>query len=86
MTDRVILKRCRSKPRDVVAFLPDSDANPGRIMAYMHVGQHGEASYGFYRECRPVKATDPDARALLAKLKSIGYKPRIVRRLTRSHT
>ena len=83
--DRVILRRCRTDPRggEIVAFLPDADVNPGMIMSYMHVGQHGEASLGFYRECRPVKATDPEARDMLAELKSLGYAPRVVRRLVR---
>ena len=30
---------------DVIAWLPDVPANPGRMMSYEHVGQHGEGIY-----------------------------------------
>lgn len=79
--DRVILKRCRAKPRDVIAFLPDVPANPGQIMSYQHIGQHSEADIGFYRDCtRPANPRDDDARALLRELRGLGYNPRLVRR------
>lgn len=33
---------------DVLAFLPDMEANEGNIMSYGHNGQHGEATYSYY--------------------------------------
>jgi hypothetical protein len=38
---------------ECIAFLMDVPANTGCIMSYMHVGQHGEASLDFVRECKP---------------------------------
>jgi hypothetical protein len=81
--DRVILKRSRTRPYEVIAFLPDVEANRGKIVCYVHVGQHGEASYNFYADdCRPVKPDDPEAVNLLLELQAIGYRPRRVRRIT----
>lgn len=57
--------------QDIIAFLPDEPANPGNIMSYMHVGQHGEASIAFMRDCIP--AALEDYRDLKAELKYIGY-------------
>ena len=81
--DQIILKRCRTQPREVIAFILDAPANPGMILSYMHVGQHGEASLGFMRECRPVNPGEKDAAALLRELRTIGYKPALRRRLPR---
>lgn len=37
----------KSKGGEVIALLCNTaaDCNPGRIMSYMHVGQHGEADH-----------------------------------------
>lgn len=69
--DRVILRRCKSLPQNIIAFLPDAPANPGMILSYEHVGQHGEACEEFYRrETTPLKGALPyDALALLAELR-----------------
>lgn len=40
---KVILRK--NKDGDMIAFLPEIPANYGNIMSYMHIGQHGEASY-----------------------------------------
>jgi hypothetical protein len=79
--DRVILKRCRNKPRDLIAFFPDAPANRGMILSYQRIGQHGEASLPFYAECRAVSWRTQEARALLRELKSLGYKPKRAQRL-----
>lgn len=81
MSDRVILKRFPRLPHEVIAFLPDTEARPGNITSYQHVGQHGEASLEFYRECTPIKGPLPyDALALVAELRLIGYDPVIAHR------
>lgn len=68
---KVIFRKTRDG--EVVAFFPDTygsrDVNPGMIMSYAHVGQHGEASIGFYQECR--KCDPDDYRGLLAELNGI---------------
>lgn len=57
----------RKKGNDVIAFLPEIEVNYGNIMSYMHIGQHGEASYEFYTETK--KATEEEYKPLLEELK-----------------
>jgi hypothetical protein len=38
-----------------ILFLPDDEANPGRIACYVRVGQHSEADLGYYRTTKPDK-------------------------------
>jgi len=50
-----------TKTWDVMAFFPECHVNPGNIMSYAHVGQHGEASYLFYistKPCTPAEYAD----------------------------
>ena len=64
-----------------IAFLPDVEAKPGWIMSYEHCGQHCEAHMHYYRSTEPC---EPDLYApLLKELESIGYRPRIMKRITR---
>lgn len=80
--DRVILRRYKTLPNEVIAFLPDCEARPGNIVCYQHVGQHGEASLEFYRDgTTPIKGGLPyDALALLAELRNIGYVLQVAQR------
>jgi hypothetical protein len=57
---------------DVIAFLLDAPANPGHVLSYQHIGQHGEAQYG---HCLTVTrpATEAEAAPLLAELRRVGY-------------
>ena len=78
-TDRVIF-RYWPEARDVIAFMPDSDANPGRVLSYEHFGQHGEADY--QRLLRVTRLATPAEYAdLLAELIDRGYNPVIYKRL-----
>lgn len=81
--DRVIFKRCPDRCPDVIAFLPDNPANPGKVDSYMHVGQHGEANYEFYRQCERAFPDEPEVKALLCELRSIGYELKVVQRIVR---
>lgn len=56
---------------EIIAFLPEASANFGNILSYMHVGQHGEASYDFYKTTK--KATETEYKPLLKELQSIYY-------------
>jgi hypothetical protein len=57
---------------ECIAFLLDCPAYPGYVMSYMHVGQHGEASIEFFRECK--LATETEFEDLREELESIGYR------------
>ena len=81
MKDRIIF-RYWPEAQDVIAFMPDSDANPGRVLSYEHIGQHGEADYHMLlRVTRP--ATPTEYADLLAELVGRGYDPIICKRLSR---
>jgi hypothetical protein len=83
-TDRVILRRYTDKTgTELIAFLPDEMANIGRVLCYVHIGQHSEADLRFYAKGKPEDENTPEAQALIAELRSIGYNPRMVKRLTR---
>lgn len=43
--DKVKVIFRKNKHNDVIAFFPEESANYGNIMSYIHIGQHGEASY-----------------------------------------
>ena len=65
----------KKTPEDgkVIAFFPDTmkdgSCNPGMIMSYMHVGQHGEASVEFYNDC--TTCLEEDYADLLAELEKV---------------
>lgn len=67
---KVIFRKAKnpySKKYEVVAFFPEIEANNGRILSYMHIGQHSEADLGFYHETK--KATEEEYKPLLEELK-----------------
>lgn len=77
-SDRVIFRKF--KTGEVIAWLPDVPANPGRCMSYMHIGQHGEGIY----PADTVPATlDEYAPLLREMMEQVGYTLRVVSRLTR---
>lgn len=82
---KVIFKMARypDGEREVIAFFPGATANPGNIMCYAHVGQHGEACEDFYtRNCRP--CTRKEYLPLKHELENcFGYRLKIVKRITR---
>lgn len=83
--DRMVLRRWKNQPQTVIAFLPDVPANPGRVMAYEHVGQHGEADYsGLLGETAPATVAEYDAAGLVAELRMRGHEPRILKRMPRA--
>ncbi len=65
---RVVFGLCDGEP---IAFLLDVPANEGGVMAYMHIGQHGEASLDFYHTAKLAKPEQYDE--LWKELESIGY-------------
>jgi hypothetical protein len=68
---------------ECIAFLLDCPANPHYVLSYVHVGQHGEASLGFYRDCK--LATPEQYADLKAELQSIGYRLIIRKRWMLKH-
>lgn len=54
---------------EVTAVFPTVDEGRGNVMCYAHIGQHGAASYDWYRTTRP--ATAEEYADLLAELRGI---------------
>ena len=82
--DRIVFRKYWnkwSKAWTPIAFMPDVEANPGNIMSYEHVGQHGEASLMYYWSTKPCE-TELYA-PLLKEMEGIGYRPRIMKKITR---
>ena len=59
----------RKADGEIIAFFPELNANFGNILSYMHIGQHGEASYEFYLSTK--KAEEEEYQALFNELKNI---------------
>ena len=59
----------KDKEGNIIAFFPELRVNHGNIASYMHIGQHSEASYWFYKETKKVNETEYNP--LLEELKSI---------------
>lgn len=64
---KVIFRKFRDG--DVVALLPEVEANRGNVMSYMHVGQHSEASVFIVDDTRPAQPSE--YAPLLRELQSI---------------
>ena len=76
--DRVIFRKFANG--DVIAWLPDVEANPGRCMSYMHIGQHGEGVY----PADTVPASPNEYRLLAEELRRRGYVLQVFKRLNLS--
>ena len=64
---------------DVIAMLLDCSANPGHVVCYQHVGQHGEGRYpAIMATTRP--ATEEERAPLVRELTQIGYQLHIRQR------
>jgi len=74
--DRVIFRVIRG---EVNAFMPDSEANPGMILCYAHLGQHSEAYMDYYRLGRPAKPHE--YQELKDELGRIGYRVKVAHRI-----
>lgn len=57
----------KTKGGEIIAFFPETEANHGNIMSYMHIGQHSEASLEYYWTTK--KATEAEYKTLLDELK-----------------
>jgi len=80
---KVIFKKEKGS-KDIIAFFPYLSANIGNIVCYVHIGQHSEASYDYYRECK--KANEEEYKALYNELSNIvGYNLKIVNRVNYDH-
>ena len=67
--DKVKVIFRKDREGNIIAFLPELRVNRGNIMSYMHIGQHGEASYEFYLTTR--KANENEYADLFAELRGI---------------
>ena len=69
---KVIFRKTKNpytKEYEIIAFFPEIPANFGNILSYMHIGQHGEASYEFYLSTK--KAEEEEYQALYNELKGV---------------
>lgn len=92
-TDRVVLRRWKDSPREVIALLVDlpGTSEPWTCTTYEHTGQHGHGHVdAIIDRTEPIHVLDcptaADARALLAEMRGIGYKLRVVRRVPSNAT
>lgn len=69
--DRVVFRKWKDNG-DIIALLVDQPANPGAVMSYMHLGQHGEADYLNVIH-HSVRAKPAEYADLMAELISVGY-------------
>lgn len=53
MPNRTIVIPRVEKDGTPILFFPEFDANYGRIVIYVRVGQHGEADLEYYRTTKP---------------------------------
>lgn len=82
---KVIFRKWRSEDHSVIALFPGMAAtvgNPGHCESYAHVGQHGAADpLAVVRATRPAKPAE--YKPLARELRRIGYRLKIVRRVSR---
>jgi hypothetical protein len=71
------------KVAECIAFFIDVpwNYNKDSVTSYMHVGQHGSSTMGFYYDCKP--ATPEQYNDLKWELESLGYDLDICKRWTR---
>lgn len=86
MKDRVIFRKWNKgitqHGDDIIAILPDNEANQGKVAMYESVGQHGEGDY-FAVMSRSTPSKPEECKDLLDELTGIGYELRVMKRLTR---
>jgi hypothetical protein len=83
---RVIFRKWDEKHNGgIIAWLLDVEANPGKTMAYEHVGQHGEGDY-FACLGYTTPATLEESNSLWIELTNIGYDLITVKRYNRKGT
>jgi hypothetical protein len=66
---------------EIIALFPYEDGGEGYCGSYMHIGQHGGASY-HYVISSSVPATAAEYKLLKAELEDLGYNLDIKRKLT----
>lgn len=71
MKDKIkVIFRKDKKSGEIIAFFPETEVNRYKIMSYMHIGQHSEASI-YYYEIDTKKAEPSEYNSLLSELKKI---------------
>lgn len=69
---RVIFRAWKDS-KSIVAIVLDVEANPGRVVCYEHVGQHGEGTYhGIVDDSTP--ATPEQYDRLKEEMQGLGYR------------
>lgn len=83
----VIFRRLTTGNKEVIALLPTlaCDACANNVTSYMHTGQHGAASTQITQWTVPASISDADAQELKAKMERMGYKLKVVKKMTPKH-
>jgi hypothetical protein len=83
MKTKVVFRKFRGEYNDVIALFPEEQVNENRhiCMSYMHVGQHGPASYSLIDSTFPAKPEEYFN--LKNELESMGYNLDIRKRITK---
>lgn len=76
---KIIVRLCKSDKEPIV-FIPSCSANPGMIMSWQHVGQHGDASIDFYRN-DTIPAGEKEKEIALQYSCEIGEHCEVIKRL-----
>lgn len=75
----------KKRDGEVFAAFPThpGDMNPATMMSYAHVGQHSSAHMDYVAGAKPAKPHE--YAPLLSELKSIGYNPKVMQKMTYAH-
>lgn len=77
---RVIFRKFRGKNGEVFAVFPDlKEYKQGEYTCYAHIGQHGICMYP-HSQTQPAKPAE--YADLFAELESIGYRLKVIKRLS----
>lgn len=68
-----VIFRKDKKTGEIIAFFPETykEYKNGRMLCYVHIGQHGEANLEYYWDTK--KAIEVEYKTLLNELILIGY-------------
>jgi len=80
-----VIFRADKRDGEIIAIFPASAGtnDPYTCSCYVHMGQHGSASLDYVRQ-RTRPATPTEYRDLKRELRSIGYRLKIAKRMTRA--
>jgi hypothetical protein len=82
VTTVIFRKWSKKDGGDVIALFPEISEGNGLILSYQHLGQHGAASPGIVYATKA--ATPSEYAPLKRELEQIGYRLKVMKRMSRS--